>query len=277
MLRTLPFALLLFLFSSCTTYQYMTVSSNSIEQNEQREFVVENDSLRLRYRFDGLNAPVNLEVQNKLGKPIYVDWRRSALIMGDRAFSYKPGSLTVSGSTYTSVDNWFSTRNQGFNSASSSSSFSSTVEFPGDMEFIPPTARINQTLLGLTSSFINPKSTDEFTRVRIPMAANLPRVVQKAEYAESNSPLKFSSYLTLFVEGDPGKPVVFHHSFYVSEIIASGYGPHNFQFINDEEGNRFYVSKVSKAGAGVGYGILAGLVVVGIAAGANAVDNVPNQ
>jgi hypothetical protein len=276
MLRTLPFASLIILFSSCSTYQYVTVSSNSIEQNDQREFVVENDSLRLRYRFDGQNAPLNLEVQNKLGKPIYVDWKRSALIINDRAISFKPGSLTVSGSTYTSVDNWFSSARRGINSASSSSSFSSTVEFPGDREFIPPSARLNQTPLEVTNAFYTGRP-GEFTRERVPMAGGMTGVVQRAAFEESNSPLKFSTYLTLFVDGDLNKPVVFHHSFYVSEILNSNFGPHNFQFINDEEGNRFYISKVSGAGKGVGYGILAGLVVVGVVAGANAVDNIPTQ
>lgn len=277
MLRTLPFAYLLFLFSSCTTYQYMTVSSNNIEQNDQREFVVENDSLRLRYSFYGPNAPVNLEVQNKLGKPIYVDWKRSALIINDKAFSYKPGSLTVSGSTYTSVDNWFSSANRGYSSASGGSSFSSTVEFPGDMEFIPPSARINQTPVHLISTFHEGKSRGEFTPQRVPMVMGKTGVMQRATYNDSNSPLKFGSYLTVFVDGDLNKPVVFHHSFYISEIIASSYGPHNFQFINDEEGDHFWISKVSGAGQGLTYGILAGLVVVGVAAGANAVEKMPNQ
>lgn len=267
MLRTLPFASLIVLFSSCTSYQYLTVSSKEMPQNDQREFVVENDSIRLKYRFDGHNAPVQLEVVNKLSKPIFIDWKRSALIINNKAISFKPGSLTVSGSTYTSVDNWMNRNNRGFNSTSSSSSFSSTVEFPGDMEFIPPGAQVNQSPLDLTNAFQYGNSKEEFTRVKVAMASGIVGSVTRATYNENNSPLKFSSYLTLFVEQD--KPVVFHHAFYVSEIINTGYGPHNFQFINDREANRFYVSKSSGVGTGVGYAILGGLTVVAVAAMAN--------
>jgi hypothetical protein len=276
MLRTLPFASLIFLFSSCSSYQYMTVSSNDMPQNDAREFVVENDSLRLKYRFNGHNAPVHLIVENRLNKPIYIDWKRSALIMNNKAITYKPGTLTVSGSTYTSVDNWMSRATRGYSSASTSSDFSSTVEFPGDLEFIPPTAYINQSTLALTSSF-HTGSKGEFSRVRVPMAAGMMGNVMRATYDESNSPLKFSSYITLFMDQEFTKPVVFHHSFYVSEILNSSYGPHNFRFFNDGEADRFYLSKVSDAGKGVGYGILAGLVIVGVAAGANAADNVTTQ
>jgi hypothetical protein len=268
MLRTLPFASLIFLFSSCTAYQYMTVSSNDMPQNDQREFVVENDSIRLKYRFDGHNAPVQLEVVNKLSKPIYVDWKRSALIMNNRAFSYKAGSLTVSGSTHTSVDNWFSRNNPGLTSATTSSGFSSTVEFPRDLEFIPPTAQINESPLALTASF-HTGEKGEFTRVRVPMEDGMMGDVMRATYDEGNSPLKFSSYLTLFVDQDLSKPVVFHHSFYISEILKSSYGPHNFRFFNDREGDRFYLSKSSGVGSGIGVGILAGVTVAAIAAAAN--------
>ncbi len=83
MRQFIPLTSIVFLFTGCTTYQYMTVSGKNIRQNERQEFVVENDSIRVKYNFSGEDAPVNVEVTNKLDRPVYVDWSRSALIIND--------------------------------------------------------------------------------------------------------------------------------------------------------------------------------------------------
>lgn len=153
MKQFIPLASLYFMFTSCTTYQYMTVSSNNIQQNDKKEFLLENDSIRLTYNFNGANAPVNLEVKNKLDKPIYIDWKRSVLIINDRATSYAPGSLTVSGSTYSSVTAPLTGR-RNLNDISTSADFQSTVEFPRDMEFIPPEVQVNKVPINVTDQLL---------------------------------------------------------------------------------------------------------------------------
>ena len=49
------------------------------------------------YNFNGINAPINITIQNKLQVPVYIDWQRSALIVNDKAISYVPGELKING------------------------------------------------------------------------------------------------------------------------------------------------------------------------------------
>ena len=74
------------LFTGCITYQHVSLSGNA-PQNEKSEFVVENDSVSLIYSFHGHSGPITMDIANKLNKPLYVDWRKSALIINGQSFT----------------------------------------------------------------------------------------------------------------------------------------------------------------------------------------------
>src|SRR4051812_46882763 len=94
----IPLSVALLLCISCSRYQYATINGSSgITTNDKLEFVAENDSLRLVYNFNGANAPINITIQNKLQKPVYIDWQRSALIVNDKAISYVLSELKIEG------------------------------------------------------------------------------------------------------------------------------------------------------------------------------------
>ncbi|HNC30155.1 MAG TPA: hypothetical protein PKX08_09130, partial [Cyclobacteriaceae bacterium] len=71
--------------TGCSTYQYVTVSSPLKTQNE---FIAENDTVKISYDFSGEQGPVKISIYNKLSTPLYVDWSKSALIIGDMRKSY---------------------------------------------------------------------------------------------------------------------------------------------------------------------------------------------
>lgn len=261
MQQFLPLASLCFLLTSCGTYQYMTVTSTNMKQNDKQEFVLENDSIRLRYNFSGQNAPVSLAVENKLAKPMYIDWKRSALIVNSHAISYAQGSLSVSGSTSTSISTPLIGR-RGPGDVSSSANFSSTLDLPADMQFIPPATQVNRSPLGVTNSFHYSSLVTDFKPVKVSFETGYTGKVGQAYFTESNTPLRFTSYLTLYVEGEMGKPVILQHDFYVSGIMMTTRAPYNFKFINDQQGNCFYVLQQGMAAPVQGYGILQGSPVL---------------
>src|SRR5262245_26745583 len=99
--KSLPFAVIPLLFCvSCasTTYQYSTISSPDLVKNDRNEFVVENDSLKLVYSFNGKNGPVHITIQNKLTVPVYIDWQRSAIIVRDKFKPYATSEMKIQGS-----------------------------------------------------------------------------------------------------------------------------------------------------------------------------------
>lgn len=261
MRQFLPLTSIVFLFSSCTTYQYMTVNGKNITPNERREFVMENDSIRVKYNFSGQDAPINVEVQNKLDKPIYVDWSRSALIINDKAISYVPSTIPLSGSVTTTTTNWMRTAGA-YRSSTSVGDFSGTVGVPGEMDFIPPGAYKTKVPLGVTNVFY-PDAREKAKRTPVTLNTGYSGTAMVKQYADTSSPFRFSSYLTLYTDGAPDKPVVFEHDFFISEIWTTTLAPHNFRFINDKDGDRFYVRTTNAFGkiAG-GFGILAGYAVI---------------
>ena len=93
------FAALLLGLSACSSYYYSMLNSNDPvgEKNERGDFVQENDTVRISYRFWGENAPVTITIYNKLDEPLYVDWGRSALIIDDVATTYDPKVASVRG------------------------------------------------------------------------------------------------------------------------------------------------------------------------------------
>jgi hypothetical protein len=86
-----------FLYSSCT-FEYFTLSSDQLSKNENNDFVIENDTLKVTYRFSGEKRPVSITIYNKSNEPLEIDWKKSALIMNGQATSYYSPNLYVNGS-----------------------------------------------------------------------------------------------------------------------------------------------------------------------------------
>jgi len=80
----LHFLLLLcvIMLSGCSRYQYMYVSSH-LDQNDKKEFIVENDTVQIKYSFAGQNFPLTITFYNKLRQPIYIDLERSTVVMNN--------------------------------------------------------------------------------------------------------------------------------------------------------------------------------------------------
>jgi hypothetical protein len=256
----LPLASIVFLFTGCTTYQYMTVRGENITHNDRREFVMENDSIRLKYNFSGMDAPINVEVQNKLDKPLYIDWSRSALIINDKAISYVPSSAVISGSVNTTTSSYRSAGS--WRSSVTDGSFQGSVAVPREMDFIPPGSYKSKTPLGVTNVFY-PAAREGGKRKQVGLLSSYSGTAIIKDYSDTSSPFRFTSYLTLYTEGAMDNPIIFQHSFYVSEIWTTSLAPSNFRFINDKEGDRFYVRTTNGFGkiAG-GFGILAGYALI---------------
>src|ERR1043165_8012455 len=102
----LPLLMICVICASCSKYQYITIDSTAVKKNDEQEFIVDNDSIRISYNFGGENAPINLIVENKLDVPVYVDWQESALIVDDKAITYAPGTVPIVVTTTSSNFRW---------------------------------------------------------------------------------------------------------------------------------------------------------------------------
>ena len=236
MIKYLPYTVILFLFNSCASYQYYTVNSAGVAQNDKHEFVIENDSLRLVYNFNGFNAPVNITIQNKLSVPVYIDWQRSALIVNDQAISYVPAEMRIDGgfqsnsSKYGNISGYKTT----------SGHIQATASLPPSIDFMPPQTYLTKSQLNIPARSIEQVPETAFHREKYMAVEGITVSVKRATFTEATSPLRFRSYLTIMVGELTTKPLTLEHSFYVSELMTTGALPADMYIISPNKGNMFY-------------------------------------
>jgi hypothetical protein len=224
---------------SCSTYHMSVVNSVGITKDKSTgQFVHENDSVKITYSFYGFDAPVNIRVFNKLDKPLYVDWQRSALIINGQAESYAGKQITIQGNV--DVERY---RMGHLNFSSESISAGATL--PNDMTFVPPHSEISNTPGEIPGAFdyvqgidANKQQVSELQTVN----GGVKRV-KTVNFTDQNTPLKFKSYLTLYAaDGNSAKPLTLVDEFYISMYIKSSVSPARFQIAQNNPGDLFYIS-----------------------------------
>lgn len=261
MRTALPLSCALLLCISCSRYQYATINGSSgITQNDKLEFVAENDSVRLTYNFNGANAPINITVQNKLQKPIYIDWQRSALIVNGKAISYVPTEMKIDGG-FSSSSYYNGHHASGF--SATHGNIHATASLPTQMDFIPPQSYLNKTPMGVTNKLIQNVPDTAFRRYNFTVADGYSVPVKAAVFTENSSPLRFRSYLTLMVGDSTNKPVICEHSFYISQLINTAQPPESIWLTSAYRGNQFYIKEQTGYGRTMtGFGVIAGTAVL---------------
>ncbi|MBS7564444.1 hypothetical protein KHS38_08495 [Mucilaginibacter sp. Bleaf8] len=234
------------LVASCSTYQISTISStNSIKDDKTGVFYFENDSVKISYSFYGNNAPISIKVYNKLDKPLYVDWQRSAAIVGNEAYSYASDKVNINGNinalTYND-NNW--NRRAAFGALNlTSGSLNAVAELPKNITFLPPHAQIANVPLNLTQGTLHvPESSLHKEKVKLfGDVGDVQANVKTADFTKENSPLLFKSYLTLYTQnGSEVKPVAFQHEFYVSKVVSTQTEPGFFPQYQVQRGDFFF-------------------------------------
>lgn len=172
------------LLSACTKYQYVFVDSH-LKQNEKKEYIVENDTVTIKYSFAGINFPITLSIYNKLERPLYIDWGRSVVISN---------GIQISGS----------------------------FDHDGQINFIAPKSGITVISNSLRNKFFDLDINDP--RIKVNMTGGGMKGVRYA-FDEKSTPLFFRNVLALTTNEDFSGPTFYDYSFWVSDIIQSGSGP----------------------------------------------------
>ncbi len=237
------------MLASCSTYQVNVLSStNTIKDDKTGVFNFENDSVKITYSFYGNNAPVSIQVFNKLDKPLYVDWQRSAAIIGDDAVSYMPNQVNISGNYSGQTYSWQNRpRSLAGNYSSTSGSISAVADLPKNTTFLPPHSQASNVPILLTKDRFNlPDSGYRKEKVNLFTGDFSTRTeILVADFVKDNSPLKFKSYLTLYTQdGNLVKPMAYQHEFYVSKIVNTTTEPFYLSEFQFKRGDFFLNTKI---------------------------------
>ncbi|BAV09942.1 hypothetical protein FLA_5995 [Filimonas lacunae] len=222
-------------------------------------FVQENDSLKIIYSFYGENAPVSIEIHNKLDEPLLIDWQRSALTYNDSAVSYAGNSANLNADINSASYNW------GTRWSTSNGNINGTITLPQYSDFIPPHSFVKRTPLQLMDVFVNSIPDTAFKKVKLPTnQTDVPTVKGKSvSFTKENTPLVFNSYLTI-VSNNSDKKVSYQQQFYIAEIINTNTNPDNIALYDLKSGDRFYVSE--KTGYGKTAPTVGAIVAIGAVA-----------
>ncbi|MFD0766529.1 hypothetical protein ACFQZI_16835 [Mucilaginibacter lutimaris] len=255
-MKTLTFTLLTvccFILISCSRYQLNVISSQNSNKNQQTgDLEFENDSVKIAYSFYGPDAPVTVNIQNKLDKPLYIDWQRSAMIIEGRAVSYVADKIAVNGRVDTQTDTYHYNTNSAFSNPSyTTGSINAVANLPKTATFLPPHSQASNTSIRLTQGFLSiPDSAFNKSKMtRIYEDTVDPINVKMADFTAQNSPLKFRSYLTLYiVNGNEVKPVNYQNDFFVSRSLTTTTNPKDLTEFNQQRGDYFINSKATGYG-----------------------------
>lgn len=247
--------LILSFFTSCSsTYFYSTINSSDLysQKVDNGDFLFENDSLWIAYCFKGESAPIQITVYNKMDEPLYVDWQRSALIIDDQAISY--GGKEINASIF---------------SNSNETNVGLMAEIPHGVSFIPPKTKVSNSTLRLSVGFedINKKA---FKNMHLGVNKGEPVKVKGIRFTPENTPLSFTSYLTLYTENK--RKMVYEQDFYIANLLKTNVAPNNLPTSMADRGDLFYTIKPADNtfwGILLGTTVIAGAVAIDAAVGSN--------
>lgn len=202
-----------------------------VEKQDNGDFLIETDSLWIAYCFNGENAPVMITVYNKLDKPLFVDWGKSALVINDEAFTYAGGKLALSGG-----GDFYQ-----YESGYGVSSFGGTIDKREDLTFVPPKSKASYSSLNLNFDFES-IGKDLYEGGSMVDKNKFSYKVKRITFDEETSPIHIKSYLTIYE--NPEKPMLFKQDFFMKGVVKTkSISPQKLSTEQINRGDFFYSIK----------------------------------
>nr|WP_319398359.1 hypothetical protein [uncultured Carboxylicivirga sp.] len=233
-------------FSSCTSYQIITLQS-SLEQPPQGGFLFENDTISVSYTFNGNNCPLNINIFNRINKPLYVNWDQSSVIINNESFPLNPAQskVNINYSEVTTKFRYYDVTDGGGEG---------TIWQNDRSGFIPPQSHVTIEGLSIWDKKISLNGNEE--KISFIDRNNSKNTLY--QYNKENSPLEFRCYITYSCTPEKEWNNL-DHAFWIQ----------NFYKCVDcslpNEANTFYISSITGAGATIGVLALVGLSVAAVA------------
>lgn len=241
---------IILVFSSCTRYQYIYMNSH-LPQSNYKEFVVENDTCLVKYSFAGQNCPVAIHVFNKLPVPLYVNWRKSAIIQNNEKIALWEDRSSIAGNVSTVGVNLTE------DISISDGAISGVIYRDEPVSFLPPKSYINNTPIFLKSNFVELLPGDSAIHTSFNTANGLTKL-KRYSFNEFNSPLVFRCFLAYSTREDFSSESYLDHTFWISDVIPT------VTTLNINQGNNFYLKRETNFGTCLGASVLAGALTLAL-------------
>lgn len=198
------------IFSSCYTYQFLTLS-NTNATNNGKHFTAADSVLQVTYLFDSLNGRIGLIINNKSQLPVVMQWKKSSVITnGDANTIYDNTIPFYNTTTVVPFAQQRTTATIG------------EAALPEGTDFIPPNATIKRFTKTISYNITKTVFADTEKLIKKGNDYTVEKFKGK-QFNESESPYKLRVYLTYTINNSTEK--VLETSFYAAEIIESGFDP----------------------------------------------------
>jgi hypothetical protein len=247
--------------SGCSVYQHVRLES-TVRQNDKSEFLIENDSISIIYSFYGQNGPIHIELQNKLDKPLFVDWGKSALISKGQSISLwkDEARINANATEYKTLpENTF---------VNSTSNIEGTIVKKDKISFIPPHSNISLNSYVLQTKFFD-TTNQAFERTKL-NTIDGQISAKKFSFSKEDSPLSFRIFLSISNDESFKNPIQFDNTFWVSDYFATSISPKSLGII---PGNQFYIRKSTGFSRTMGVVSLVGIITLGAMVGGEGTGN----
>lgn len=247
-------AVLLAMLTNCSTYQYLNLKSD-LKSGPYGEIINETDTMLIQYSFAGDDQPVNIKIINKYNKPVYVNWKSSAIIINGHSYPLWNESAIIKLNTDTE-------KNRIFDYLYESSSVGTIVKTE-PTSFIPPNSTITFTKKNIAPQFFDvndkmaPSKTQIYTR-------NGAAKAKKYSFNQDDTPLIIRLYLTFSMNENLNPQFNVDDEFWVSDIISTMASPKE---ISNKPANGFQLQKITGLGTAMVAVLVMPLLVALTAAG----------
>lgn len=230
-------AMVVLFLGACSSYQYLTLNSSQMPKNDSKEFTWENDTMRLVYNFHGKGGPINLTVFNKTSQPLFLNWKKSALIRDGHSTVLFNHTVLINGSAV----------NSSFSSAGHTrtgySNLSAQFDLPEGTEFLPPHTDLSKSLVKVQDTGFGDIGIYQHAQpISVLGADGVSSKAKRVAYEEQVSPVQFKIYLTFVLGNNSGQEFSLEHSFYATEIIQSDYDPELYTEYG-KDGDKLFVKE----------------------------------
>lgn len=218
-------SLFLLLFScGKSTYLYETQKeSPEILKNDKDFFFFENDTLKIVYTFWENRGVLAFSIYNKLQKPLYVNWKRSSLIINSRKMDYwQEGHVTERVTRGRQVGSSFVYSGpigalMGLSGSSSTYVTNESTVIPERITFIAPQSYTYKSKFNLLpAEKVNIKKRWETGT--IPRPNKKPVKGQYVTFNRTDTPIDFRNFFTVSTSEDFSTESYVSHEFYVTKI-----------------------------------------------------------
>jgi len=247
-------SLMLTMFTNCSTYQYVNLKSD-LKSGPYGEIINETDTILIQYSFAGDDQPVNIKITNKYNKPVYVNWKSSAIIINGHSYSLWNESAIIKLNTDTEKSRIFDYLYE--------STSVGTIVKTEPTSFIPPNSTITFTKKNISPQFIavNDKMTSSRTQI---YTRGVATNAKKYSFNQDDTPLNIRLYLTFSMNENMNPQFNVDDEFWVSDIISTMVSPKEMP---NKPANGFHLQKMTGFGTAMVAVLVIPLLVVLAAAG----------